>query len=229
MLHLKQRQALIDTAIAMNNSRINHGTSGNVSVRVKNGLLITPSGMKYTQLNPGDIVFMSMDGTPHTRRSKPSSEWRFHRDIYRAKEEAGAILHAHSPWCTTLACLRRKIPPFHYMVAVAGGTTIRLAPYATFGSQKLSDYALQALHERKACLLANHGMLCFEANLESALDLAIEIENLARVYCQALQIGTPQLLSDAELQTVLERFSKYKAENQPEKDTSQAKPLQAIY
>ncbi len=210
MNNLELRLSLIDTAISMNTSGINHGTSGNVSVRLPDGLLITPSAMKYEQCRPEDIVFMTMDGVSHHEKRKPSSEWRFHRDIYQGKREAGAVLHAHSPWSTILACLHQEIPAFHYMVAVAGGNTIPLAPYATFGTQELSDQALHALKNRKACLLANHGLLCYAKDLESALDLAIEVENLSRVFCQTLQIGSPKILGDAEMEQVISLFTGYK-------------------
>ena len=143
---------------------------------------------------------------------KPSSEWRFHRDIYVQRQDAGAVLHAHSPWSTTLACLQIPIPAFHYMVAVAGGDDIRCAPYATFGTQTLSDYTLEALQHRKACLLANHGLLCLDTDLDQVLTLAIEIENLAQVYGQAMQIGKPKLLSKAAMKKVFERFKDYRSD-----------------
>ncbi len=210
MDHQEQRLELIDTARMMNSRGLNHGTSGNVSVRAGEGMLITPSAMKYEQCRPEDIVYVRPDGTTSGSVRRPSTEWRFHRDIYRRRQEAGAVLHAHSPWCTTLACLHREIPAFHYMVAVAGGNSIRLAPYATFGTRELSDHALAALQDRKACLLANHGLLCLERDLEAVLDLAVEVENLARVYCATLQIATPQLLDDAEINRVLALFADYR-------------------
>lgn len=211
MKHLNLRQQLIDTALAMNASGINQGTSGNISVRVENGFLITPSALSYDKYQCEDIVFMALTGQWEGIR-KPSSEWRFHKDIYLHREEAGAIVHAHAPSCTALACLNKKIPAFHYMVAVAGGSDIRCAPYATFGTQELSDYTLTALEERKACLLANHGMLCLEHDLPKALGLAIEVENLAKVYSQTLQIGTPLLLDEHEMKRVLEKFKDYRAQ-----------------
>ena len=139
----------------------------------------------------------------------PSSEWRFHRDIYAARADAHAIVHTHAPFATSLACLHRGIPPFHYMVAVAGGTDIRCAPYATFGTQALSDHAVAALAGRRACLLANHGMIAVGASLERALALAVEVETLAEMYWRALQIGEPVLLPDAEMDVVLEKFATY--------------------
>lgn len=203
-----QRQQLIDTALAMNASGINQGMAGNLSLRVDDGFLITPSGMRYDRCEPEDMVLMDLAGDWQGER-KPSSEWRFHRDIYAAREDAGAVLHAHSPWSTTLACLHKGIPAFHYMVAMAGGKDIRCASYETFGTQELSDAALEALTDRKACLLGNHGLLVLESNLEKALSLAIEVENLARCYCQALAIGEPAILGDEEMSRVLEKFKGY--------------------
>ncbi len=210
MKHIKLRQQLIDTALAMNASGINQGASGNISLRVEGGFLITPSALPYDQYQCEDIVFMSQSGEAKGIR-KPSSEWRFHKDIYLNRKDASAVLHAHSPSCTTLACLNMKIPAFHYMVAIAGGNDIRCAPYATFGTQTLSDHILAALKGRKACLLANHGMLCLEQDLSKALSLAIEVENLAHIYNQTLQIGTPQLLDEHEMARVLEKFEDYRA------------------
>ncbi len=209
MNHSSLRQQLIDTALTMNSSGINQGASGNLSVRIAGGFLITPSALPYDECQPQDIVLMDLAGN-HEGNQKPSSEWRFHRDIYLHRKEAGAILHAHPPWCTTLACLGIEIPPFHYMVAIARGNTVRCAPYATFGTQELSNLALQALEDRSACLLANHGMLCLEKNLQQSLSLAIEVENLARIYSQALQIGKPLLLSQDEMNQVLEKFRDYR-------------------
>lgn len=202
------RRALIDTAIAAQREGLNRGASGNLSVRYGNGFLITPSGMAATEQTAEEVVWMDMDGNAQGVR-KPSSEWRFHRDLYVARPEFGAVLHAHSTFATTLACLGRDIPPFHYMIAAAGGKTIRCAPYATFGTQELSDLALTAMVGRKACLLANHGLLVAESDLERALALAVEVENLCEQYCRALQIGTPKLLSDAEMDVVLEKFKSY--------------------
>jgi L-fuculose-phosphate aldolase len=202
------RRQVLETALRMNALGINHGTSGNVSARCDEGFLITPSGLSYDKIQPGDIVFVRADGS-HDGAMVPSSEWRFHRDIFARRPEVNGIVHTHSSCATALACLQRCIPPFHYMVAMAGGKDIRCAPYATFGTQQLSDHALQALAGRKACLLANHGMIATGASLEGALALALEVENLARVYLQALQVGEPQLLSDREMDLVLEKFSTY--------------------
>ena len=205
----KLRQQMLATALAMNNQGLNQGTSGNVSVRDGDGFLITPSALAYEQCAADDLVWMDGTGQAQGHR-KPSSEWRMHADIYRTFPEAGAILHAHSIFCTTLACLDRPIPAFHYMVAVAGGDSIRCAPYATFGTQALSDGVIAALKDRSAALLAHHGMICFAADLEKVLALAVEVETLARIYLQALPIAEPPLLSKAEMATVLQRFKDYR-------------------
>ncbi len=202
------REQLIESAIAMNVSGINRGTSGNLSVRSGGGFLITPSGLNYSELTPADIVEMNFDGE-WEGSNKPSSEWRIHRDIYRERKDARAILHAHPVNCATLACLRKSIPAFHYMVAVAGGKDIRCAAYATFGTKSLSDNVLTALTGRKACLMANHGLVCLEHDLPRALVLAIEIEQLAQAYHQCLTAGEPVILDEAEMETVLEKFSSY--------------------
>lgn len=204
------REALLATARAMNSQGLNQGTSGNVSLRQGNGFLITPSALAYDHCRPEDLVWLDMQGQVHGTR-RPSSEWRMHRDIYAHYPQAGAILHAHSLYCTTLACLEEPIPAFHYMVAMAGGDTIRCAPYAPFGSQELSDAAVAALEDRTATLLGHHGMLCYGPDLAHVLALAIEVEALARMYVQALQIKEPPVLSEAEMGEVLERFSGYKA------------------
>ena len=202
------REQLIETAVAMNASCINRGTSGNLSVRMDGGFMITPAAMNYSELVPEDIVAMNLEGQWEDS-VKPSSEWRFHRDIYRHRADARAIVHAHPVFCTTLACLGRPIPAFHYMVAVAGGRDIRCAAYATFGTQELSNHVLAALTDRKACLMANHGLLCLEHDLPRALALAIEIEQLAQAYHQCLAVGEPVILDDEEMVRVLEKFKHY--------------------
>jgi L-fuculose-phosphate aldolase len=208
MDELALRKQIIATALEMNARGLNRGKSGNVSARFDGGFLVTPTGMAYESTQPVDIVAMTQDGTARGLRL-PSSEWRFHRDIYAARREVGAIVHAHSPFATSIACLGRDIPPFHYMIAVAGGKDIRCAAYATFGTQQLSDHALCALESRKACLLANHGMIAVGASLTAALALAVEVEALAEQYWRALQIGPPNLLSDVEMEIVLEKFCTY--------------------
>ena len=210
MLELSLRRDLITTARAMNTIGLNQGTSGNLSARHGDAILITPSGLPYDRCRPEDIVRLQMDGTAEGRQ-KPSSEWRLHLDIYTTRPEARAILHAHPPWCTTLACLDKEIPPFHYMVAMAGGDTIRCAPYAVFGSRELSQNVHSALTDRTACLMSHHGMVCFAGNPEKALDLAVEVENLARIYCQALQLGEPSLLDSDQMNEVLAKFADYRS------------------
>jgi L-fuculose-phosphate aldolase len=206
------RAGIVATARAMNAAGINRGRAGNVSARLSHdafdGFLITPTGFRYEAMGEDDIVAVAQDGTA-IGALLPSSEWRFHRDIYRDRPEVGAIVHTHAPFATTLACLERGIPPFHYMVARAGGRDIRCAPYATFGTQALSDHALRALEGRSACLLAHHGMIAVGASLEAALELAIEVETLAEMYWRALQVGEPALLSDAEMAIVIEKFRTY--------------------
>jgi L-fuculose-phosphate aldolase len=196
----------------MNAAGINRGKSGNVSARISvdgsDGFLITPTGLAYDATTPDDIVAMTIDGTAHGDRH-PSSEWRFHRDLYRAREEFRAIVHAHAPFATTLACLRRSIPAFHYMVAMAGGRDIRCAPYATFGSAELAAHVVAAMAGRRACLLANHGIIAAGADLASALALAVEVEGLAEMYWRALQLGEPVILSDAEMDAVVAKFRTY--------------------
>ena len=206
------REAVVATALAMNAQGINRGKSGNVSARWRrdrfDGFLVTPTGLPYAQTGPEDVVAVTLDGEALGSRL-PSSEWRFHRDIYRARADANAVVHTHAPFATTLACLHRGIPAFHYMVAVAGGRDIRCAPYATFGTQELSDRALAALDGRKACLLANHGMIALGPSLDAALALAVEVETLAEMYWRALQVGEPEPLPDAEMDVVLEKFRTY--------------------
>jgi len=206
--HLRLRRDLIATARRMNALAINQGTSGNVSARIAGGLLITPSGVDYDAMTPADLVEMDFAGAWRCERAerRPSSEWRFHRDILKARPEFGAVVHSHPIAATALACLGRDIPAFHYMVAVAGGDSIRCAPYATFGSAALSKNALAALDGRKACLLANHGMIAAGADLAAALALAVEVETLAAQYCQALQLGGPKRLTKAEMARVLAKF-----------------------
>lgn len=202
------RKQIIETALAMNSLGINRGTSGNVSARWNNGFLITPSGRRYDETRPADVVFVDSAGNASGKWA-PSSEWRFHHDIYRKRNDAQAIVHTHSSFATTLACLRKDVPAFHYMVAVVGGRDIRCAPYATFGTQKLSDNALQALTDRKACLLANHGMIAIGPGLQKALALAVEVEALCEQYWRALQIGKPKILSAREMNTVIRKFRSY--------------------
>jgi L-fuculose-phosphate aldolase len=202
------RQKVVAVARRMVAEGLNKGAAGNLSVRCDDGFLITPTGMPPEAFDASDVVAMDMDGHYQGPR-KPSSEWYFHRDIYAARPEAGAVLHAHSPFATALACLRREIPPFHYMIARFGGTTVRCADYATFGTPALSVAALAALAGRSACLLANHGMLLFGRDADDALALGVELETLCEQYWRALLAGQPVLLDDAEMQRVLEKFKHY--------------------
>lgn len=228
------RAAIIATALRMNALRINQGQSGNVSARssgipsaagrldaaaatgatasATDGFLITPSGLPYEDTAASDVSWMPL-AAPDERAAVgprlPSSEWRFHRDIYRARPDVGAIVHTHGVYATTLACLNRGIPAFHYMVAAAGGADVRCAPYATFGTPELSDHALAALDGRRACLLAQHGMIATGATLAAAFALAVEVETLAQMYWQALQIAEPPVLSGDEMSRVIEKFRHY--------------------
>ena len=208
-------QQVIDVCLAMNASGINQGSAGNVSVRFGTGFLITPSGLPYERLLPADIVLVDLDGNCEDALN-PSSEWRMHRDIYAHRPEAGAVLHAHSTFATALSCLRLDIPAFHYMVAIAGGNDIRCADYALFGTQELSDMMLAALDGRRACLLGTHGMICFHDNLDRVLRLGVEIETLAKQYWHARQAGDPVILSDEQMQQVIDKFSGYG--KQPRRD-----------
>ncbi|MBM7112698.1 class II aldolase/adducin family protein [Archangium primigenium] len=210
------REALVALARRMNVTGLNQGTSGNLSERVEGGFLLTPSGLDYDTLAPEDIVFMREDGTWEGRR-EPSSEWRIHRDVYATRPEVGGVFHAHSMFSTSLACLRRPIPGFHYMVTRAGGVDIRCADYATFGSEELSRHVLRALEGRRACLMANHGMLAVGESLSSAFKLAVEVETLAAMYWRALQVGEPVLLDEAELFRVLEKWKTYGQTEKPPK------------
>lgn len=203
-----KRQSIIDACLRMNALGINQGTSGNISVRHGDGLLITPTGTPYETMRPDQIVQMGLDGA-HDPAQRPSSEWRFHRDILKARPDVEAVVHAHPTYCTALAIMGMEIPPVHYMVACAGGDTIRCAPYATFGTQELSDHAVRALEGRLACLLAHHGMIAVGPSLAKAMWLAVEMETLARQYHAALQIGKPSLLSKDEIEKVRVRMAGY--------------------
>jgi L-fuculose-phosphate aldolase len=203
-----KRQSIIDACLRMNALGINQGTSGNISLRHDAGMLVTPTAVPYETMQPEQIVFMGFDGSFDSSQ-RPSSEWRFHLDILRARPEVNAVVHAHPPYATTLAIMGREIPPVHYMVAVAGGDSIRCAPYATFGTEELSRHAVSALKDRLACLLAHHGMIAIGPSLPKAMWLAVEVETLARQYHGCLQIGTPPLLSKAEIKNVLSRMAGY--------------------
>lgn len=204
----EKRQSIIDACLRMNATGINQGTSGNISLRHGDGMLITPTSTPYEAMKPEQIVYMHLDGN-HDPSQRPSSEWRFHRDILEARPEVQAIVHAHPPYSTMLAIMGMEIPPIHYMVSVAGGDTIRCAPYATFGTQELSEHAVRALEGRLACLLEHHGMIAVGPSLPKAMWLAVEVETLARQYHGCLQIGTPPLLSKEEIEKVRLRMAGY--------------------
>jgi L-fuculose-phosphate aldolase len=216
---LAQRRALIAHALEMNASGLNQGTAGNLSLRHAQdgtaGLLITPSGVRYDQLAPEDIVFVRLADGGWQHPLPPSSEWRFHRDIYLARPELNAVVHAHPTYCTALAMCRREIPAVHYMIAAAGGSSIRCAPYFTYGTAELSAAAVAALQGRLACLLANHGLIACGTDLERALWLALEVEALARQYHVALQFGQPVVLPDDEIARVVEKFKSYGLRRKP--------------
>lgn len=205
----RARREVIETARAMANDGLSVGTSGNVSCRWDDGMLVTPSGVPYDDLVPGDIVFVASDGTWRETRRKPSSEWRFHLAAFQARPDDGAVVHCHSLNATALACAHKPIPAFHYMVAVAGGTDIPLVPYATFGTATLAAGIAAALRTRKAALMANHGQIACGRTLTDALDLAQEVENLAAQYVKVLELGEPKLLSGDEMDRVIKRFSTY--------------------
>ncbi len=203
-----KRQSIINACLQMNQSGINQGTSGNISLRHEDGMLITPTSTPYETMQPEQIVFMKLDGA-FDAKQRPSSEWRFHRDILKARPEVNAVVHAHPPYATILAIMGLSIPPVHYMIACAGGDTIRCSPYATFGTQALSQHAVTALEDRSACLLAHHGMIAIGPSLPRAMWLAVEVETLARQYHGCLQIGTPPLLPKAEIENVRARMAGY--------------------
>ena len=212
------RAMLIAACRELTRRGLTYGTSGNVSVRCdERRFFLSPSGMDYGLLQADDVPLMDLDGRWFGRR-RPSSEWRFHRDIFRSRHDVGAIVHTHSPQATALACTGRSIPAFHYMVAVAGGRDIRCAPYYAFGTQELSEAALAALQDRKACLLANHGVIATGTDLSTAISLAGEVENLALQYCAALSLGEVCILDDAEMCRVVEKFRTYGQQNAADPD-----------
>lgn len=203
------RQEIIDTALAFNRTGLSVGKSGNLSVRNSQGFLITPSGLPYPELTADSLVQVDPEGRVLGGDLEPSTEWHFHRAIYSARPEADAVVHVHSPYATGLACNHTDIPAFHYMVAVAGGDSVRCAEYATFGTEELSRNAIKALADRRACLLANHGQIAIGATLAEAFDLAVEVENLARQYWISRLFGEPVLLDSDEMTIILEKFKSY--------------------
>ena len=210
MNDLETRWELIATVRKMNALGINQGTSGNASIRKSNGYLITPSGMAYDDVTPEDIVFKQIDGdyeSPNGLR-KPSSEWRFHEDILKVRQDVNAVVHTHGKAVMTIACLNRDLPAFHYMIGITGGDTIRCAPYRTFATQELSDVALKALEDRKACLLANHGQIALGDTLKQALSMAQEVETLCDVFWRTLAVGGPTILTNPQMDDAISKFRK---------------------
>jgi len=210
----EKKRLIIHYAKLLNKTNLSPLRSGNISIRHKKnnkeGFLITPSGMKYSELKLSDIVFVNLNGFYNKKKNKPSSEWYFHRDIYQKKEVCNSIVHAHSKSAVTLACMRKKIPSFHYMVALAGGNDIKCAKYATYGTQKLSKHIIKALENRKACLIENHGQVATEKTIELAFELAQEIENISNLYLNCLMIGNPKILSKSQINKVLIKIKNYK-------------------
>ena len=209
MRDLKLRRGIIETVQRFNSTGLSAGTSGNLSARTGRGYLITPSGVPYDTLTPGSLVEVDLEGRRVGGAMQPSSEWSFHAGIYRARPEVAAIVHVHSPWATALACTRQPIPAFHYEVAMAGGSDIRCADYATFGTRALARSALRALAARRACLLANHGQIALGGSIPAAFAMAVKVETLAMQYGLAMQHGSPVLLDEAEMQVNVEKFRSY--------------------
>ena len=221
MKNLKERQEVINYSIKLNTANLSPLRSGNISVRGieegVEGFFITPSGKKYETLKPEDIVFLSLNEKKDflswfNSGKNPSSEWRFHQDIYKNKWEAKAIVHAHSTHATAVSTHGKSIPPFHYMIALAGGEDIRCSEYATFGTHELSMNIIKALKDRKACLMSNHGQVAYGVNLSKAFELAQEIENICHQYIIALKMGEPKNLSLSEMNKILDKVKNYKSE-----------------
>ena len=204
------RASLCDVAIRLNDTGLNHGATGNCSVRTAQGFLITSSGVANRNLTPETIVELNMEGEKITISDfNASSEWLFHKDLYLANENINAVIHSHAPYATSVSTLKKDLTPFHYMIAVAGGKDIRCADYALFGTQALSDHILKAMQDRKACLLANHGLLTVGENLDIAFDITEEIEHLCMVYLNAKKLGEPEILTDVQMEEVVNRFQSY--------------------
>lgn len=209
MTEQQLRSALLLISRRMVDLGLNRGTAGNASVRCSNDVLITPSALPVAEMTEQDLVLIAKDGKILQGR-KPSSEWRFHCDIFNARPEIGAVLHMHSTFATTIACLGKDVPALHYHIAIAGGDTIRCTPYTIFGEQNLSDLALDALHDRKACLLGNHGMIVLGKDLDDALSVAHEVEYLCEIYWRALSVGEPKILTAQQMHEVKAKFVEYK-------------------
>ena len=209
MTEQQSREQLLVTSRRLVELGLNRGTAGNASVRNGEGMLITPSALPVAEMTTDSMVRMDLEGKV-LQGGKPSSEWRFHRDIFVARPEIGAVLHMHSTFATTIACLGKDVPAVHYHIAIAGGDSLRCTPYTIFGEQNLSDFALEALHDRKACLLGNHGMIALGKDLAEALSVAQEVEYLCEIYWRTLQAGTPQILTAQQMHAVKEKFVEYK-------------------
>jgi L-fuculose-phosphate aldolase len=206
----KIKAEIIKYSKMLNSRKLSALRSGNISVKYNNGFLITPSGKKYSSLKTKDIIYVSLEGKFDKKKGIPSSEWKFHQDIYLNKKEAKAIVHAHSTNATAIASHNKGIPSFHYMVAMAGGHDIKCAKYATYGTRELSKNILKALKSRKACLISNHGQIAFEENLPKAFELAEEVENISLQYITSLKLGRPKILSLEEMKKVLSKAKNYK-------------------
>lgn len=210
MNETKIRKELIQYALKLNTSGLSVGKSGNVSARCKTGMLITPSAVEYSVLSCNDLIYLDLADEPTAKSNRqPSSEWRFHRDLYLSRKDINAVVHTHSTYCTALACTGRSIPAFHYMVAIAGGKDIPIAPYALFGTEQLSKNVVSSLQFRQACLMANHGMIAIGDSLPDTFKLAAEVEVLAEQYCETLKLGAVNLLDDQQMDEVLDKFVHY--------------------
>ena len=210
MTEQKIRKDIIKFSKLLNKTNLSPLRSGNISVRYKNGFLITPSGMRYETLKSKDIVFVDLKGKYNSKKNKPSSEWHFHKDIYLNKKNANSVVHCHSKNALVLSCIRKKIPAFHYMVAVAGGVDIKCAKYATYGTSELSNNIIQDLNNRFVCLIENHGQVVFSDGIDSAFELAQEVEHLSEQYLDCLRIGKPKILTNIEMSKVLKKVKNYK-------------------
>ena len=206
----KIKSDIIKYAKMLNSKKLSALRSGNISIRYKNGFFITPSGKKYSSLRNSNVVFVNLDGTFNKKKGIPSSEWKFHQDIYINRADAKTIVHAHSTNATAVSTHKKRIPAFHYMVAMAGGSDIKCAKYATFGTRTLSKNIILALKNRKACLISNHGQIAFEENISKAFELAEEVENISLQYITSLKLGNPKILSLKEMKKVLSKAKNYK-------------------
>jgi L-fuculose-phosphate aldolase len=202
------RQSIVAASREADRRQLNSGTAGNISARTADGMLITPTGIPATALTEELIVPLTLDGQ-WRGALRPSSEWALHAQVYRAFPHAGAVVHTHADHCVAIACLRECIPAFHYMIAGFGGDDVPCAPYAPFGSLELASGTVSALQGRNACLLANHGAICYAEHVSAALDRAIKLETLARQYWLSRSVGVPALLNDTEMQDARDRYRTY--------------------